>query len=200
MDLALWNAANMAPVGALQVNQSALQQGMFGPDWDALAASHRQQRRQHFERDTSYAEGGGAAAVAWNGQPGYRTGDLPMTPLGGGGVQGPALVMNDSAARQIADPFLSQPSQPAGKRMLRWLRLLFHNLLQLLLRRARTADPEVSEVDVASLMDEAEATDVAPLPTIGSALLLAAATFAESGLVPSTPIPTSPVAVPRRRR
>lgn len=79
--------------------------------------------------------------------------------------------------------------------MLRWLRLLFLNLLQLLLRRGRTADV-VSEVDAVS---RTAADTVGERPTIGSELLLAAATFAANGQALSTRTPTSPVEVPRRR-
>ena len=188
----------MGPDGQIAHNQSDLRAGMFAPDWAAMAAQTRSRRRDEFEEASLYSSGGGARLQELV-DPSYRSSDLPGADLPPIGVQGAALVMNDTAARQLGDPFLSQGSQPAGKRMLRWLRLLFHNLLQLLLRRGRTADPAVLEVDVASPTDaDLMADDL--LPTIGSELLLAAATFAANGRALSTPIPTSPVAVPRRRR
>ena len=188
----------MGPEGQIVQNQSDLRAGIFAPDWDAMAASSRSRRRDDFEQASLYASGGGSRVQELL-DPSYRSGDLPGGDLPPIGVQGPALVMNDTAARQLNDPFLSQASQPRGKRMLRWLRLLFHNLLQLLLRRGRTADPAVSEVDVVSLTDADLIVDDL-LPTIGSELLLAAATFAANGRALSTPTPISPAAVPRRRR
>lgn len=113
MDLTQWAGRNMGPVGSLQLNASAMQQGMFAPDWDALAAASRQQRRDRFEGESFYNVGGGARVQEYL-DPAYRAGDLPGSELPPVPVQGPALVMNDSAAQQIADPFLSQASHPAG--------------------------------------------------------------------------------------
>ena len=104
----------MGPEGQVVQNQSDLRAGMFAPDWEAMAAAHRQQRRDAFELDTGYQAGGGAAAVQWQGQPNYRQGDLPGSEMAAPGTSGPALVMNDSARVQLADPFLSQASQPVG--------------------------------------------------------------------------------------
>lgn len=114
MDLSLWSRANMGPEGQIVQNQSDLRSGIFAPDWEAMASSHRQRGRDAFELDTGYQAGGGAAAVQWQGQPNYRQGDLPGSDLAAPGTSGPALVMNDSARAQLGDPFLSQASQPAG--------------------------------------------------------------------------------------
>ena len=188
----------MGPDGQIVHNQRDLHAGIFAPDWAAMAAQSRGRRREEFEQQSLYASGGGSRVQEYV-DPDYRSGDLPGSDLPPVPVSGPSLAMNQSAVRQISDPFLSQPSQPAGKRMLRWLRLLFHNLLQLLLRRARTVDPAASVVDVAS-PTVADPMVVEVLPITGSELLLAAAIFAENGRALSTLIPTSPAAVPRRRR
>lgn len=159
-------------------------------EWQVAAADRRSQSRMMFEDATNYAAAGGSAVQAWH-DPAYRS-DLPDVPV-------PAAPPSDVAMNQsAADSFVSQPSQQPGGMILRCLRLLFHKLLQLLRRRgltdpAASADAAVSHTDEGPILDDLQAITE-------SELLHAARTFAASGQALFTPIPTSPVAVPRRRR
>ena len=192
MSLVPWSMADLV----------AAEHELVPQDWQMAAGARRSQSRLMFEDATNYAGAGGSAVQAWS-DPSYRSGlpaassGVDLWSPGAAPAASPAadIVMNQVAA----DAFVSQPSQAAGMSMLRWLRLLFHNLLQLLLRRGRTAGRAASADDVVSPTVEELILDDLPATT-ESELLHAARIFAENGQVLSTPIPTSPVAVPRRRR
>lgn len=95
----------MGPQGQVVHNQRDLLGDIGAPDWAAMAAASRRNRRNEFEQASLYESGGGSRIQELS-DPSYRAGDLPGSELRPIGVQGPSLPMSD--------PFISQASQFAG--------------------------------------------------------------------------------------
>lgn len=195
---------SLADVEAMEAS-GALDQQIVAYGRDEQAARQRGARRQAFESETNYAAVGGGAVQAYR-DPSYRNEDLagPLSAFGVPAAQFAAIptysrpVAAASQGSALPSSFVSQEAAAPGGMILRWLRLLFLNLLQLLrpgyTRAAEASEPGDADPTVVGAMEEA----VRPITEQG--LLHAARIFAEGGQALCTLTPTSPVAVPRRRR